>query len=70
MKGFETKIEQAMYIDKNGCNSIYCLQCQFIDGVCRIYSEMGGSSEISSDVKKKVTKYIRKQKLKEIKNDN
>jgi len=62
MKGFVTKLEQAIYIRDNGCNSIYCLQCKFINNSCRIYPP-----ETSPDIKKEVIKYIRKYKLKKLK---
>ena len=69
MKGFETKLEQAIFINKNGCwfggSNVPCLKCEFISATCRLYPP-----ETSPEVKKDVKKYIRNEKLKNLKNDN
>lgn len=61
MKITNNKIEQAEYIQKNGCSDLNCLQCQFITGVCRIFKP-----DTSPNIKKSVNQYLRKQKLKKL----
>lgn len=62
MKITSDKLEQAEYIQKNGCSDLNCNQCQFITGVCRIYKP-----DTSEKIKTSVNQYLRKEKLKKIK---
>lgn len=61
MEYITNKLEQAIFINKNGCSDLNCNTCKFIDGVCRIYKP-----DTSPKIKTKVTIYLRNEKLKNL----
>lgn len=58
------KLDQAEYIQKNGCSDLSCNSCQFITGTCRIFKP-----DTDPDIIKNVNIYLRKEKLKLISNN-
>lgn len=58
MKYSTNKLEQALYIEKNGCSDLNCNTCQFINGSCRVMKP-----DTSIAIKKDVIRYIRKEKI-------
>ncbi len=62
--GFDTKLEQAIYINKHGCNPNLCFslgesRCQFAMDFCYV-------NPPNPEAQKKAIKYIRKEKLKKL----
>ena len=63
MNVIKNKLAQAEFIKENGCIKFNCNVCQFITGTCRIFSAF---ETTDPDIIKKVTQYLRKEKLKNL----